>query len=385
MTASISGGTADGVYNSVFLLVSQQQNRSGACTATLIAPNLLLTARHCVSPGGGESVLCGDSVLGEPYPPSAFFTTNAPVPMNSSPFFRAKKVYVPGQGKDTCGYDLALIILDSLVPDSVATPAVPRIDREVLPGEAYTAVGYGVDETGRSTGGRMQRMGLSVDCQPGSCGSGVESTEFRGEDGICSGDSGGPALDTEGKVVGVVSRGAENCGYPVYGTVTAWRDFIVDIAKDAAALGGYEPAFWVTTGLSDEPPAPEMAPGTGGDGPDDRASVVVLAAEDEACSTSLGCEAGLVCYSEPGAAAATATETEASCVRPCTATADCSAGRVCQDLGAASVCVDAQGNADEAGCSLAAAPHGSTDWRLLGVGVWAALFLLSARRRRAAR
>src|SRR5262245_53164761 len=72
--APISGGATDLAHQSVFMLIAHYENAGGQCTATLIAPNLLLTARHCVSPGASdEHVLCGNSVLGDPYPPEAFF------------------------------------------------------------------------------------------------------------------------------------------------------------------------------------------------------------------------------------------------------------------------------------------------------------------------
>src|SRR3954464_6735930 len=144
---SIAGGTTDLAHQDVFLLARESKNSGALCTATLIAPNLLLTARHCVSPGTGDDhVLCGESVLGDPYPPSAFFATNDAQPHNESPFFTAVDVRVPGQGVDTCGYDVALIILAKNLPPNPATPAIPRIDLEVAPGELYTAVGYGENE-----------------------------------------------------------------------------------------------------------------------------------------------------------------------------------------------------------------------------------------------
>jgi len=371
---AIAGGTADGTHENVFLLISHQQDRGGLCTATLIAPNLLLTARHCVSPGGGDHVLCGEAVLGEPYPASAFVATNAAVPTDGSAFFRVTKVQVPVQGEDTCGYDIALIVLAEVVPPHIAEPAIPRIDLEVVPGEAYTAVGYGEDETGASTGSRMRREGLSVACEPGSCGSGVESTEFRGEAGICSGDSGGPALDATGKVVGVVSRGSEDCGTPVYGTVTAWRGFLVEAAKEAAIAGGYAPPFWVATGKSDPPPG---APGGGNAGAGGSSGSGEPGAEGEACSVSASCRQGLLCYAE------TAALEEAACVRQCGSTSECSAGQVCEDLGPASGCVSPRGGgADESGCGVAtsAPPGGFRSSGLAGLALCIAW--LSSRRRR---
>jgi MYXO-CTERM domain-containing protein len=363
----ISGGVADVSHDSVFLLVSHHDDRTGTCTATLLAPNLLLTARHCVSAGSHEDVLCGDAGLGEPYPAESFFATNDPQPRDGSPFFRAIDVRVPVESGDTCGFDIALVLLGENVPGAIAVPAVPRIDQEVQPGEVYTAVGYGVDERGQSTGTRMERSGLSIDCEPGTCGAGVESTEFRGEDGICSGDSGGPAIDAEGKVVGVVSRGGPDCGTPIYGTVTAWRDFIITTAEEAASLGGYEAPFWVTTGSSDPPVVdPSGAAGAGGE-PEG-------SAQGEPCE-SRACGAGLVCYSASGDASA------ATCVEVCSATAACDAGLVCEDVGSASLCLEpGGGGVDESGCTMAqrAPKTRSAGWLALGL---LALFARRARRR----
>lgn len=370
----IAGGDADLSHHNVFLLVAQLDHAGGLCTATLIAPNLLLTARHCVSPGvGDDHVLCGESVLGEPYPASAFFATNAPQPRDDSTFFKAIDVRVPAQGEDTCGYDVALIILDQNVPSSISMPAVPRIDREVVPGEPYTAVGYGVNEDGNSTGSRMQRDGLSIDCEPGSCGSGVESTEFLGETGICSGDSGGPALDADGKVVGVVSRGGPDCSTPVYGTVTAWRDFLSKTAEEAAELGGYQAPFWVTTGLSDPPELPDD--GAGGGAGAAGAPGQAAAAVGDPCSSNAPCGEGLLCY------AASGDTTQAICVAECETAADCSGGQECQYAGDTSICAEPRGHgADDSGCSVAmptkSSGRGASALALLGV------FSMLARRKK---
>jgi hypothetical protein len=320
-------------------------------------------------------VLCGDSVLGDPYPASAFFATNDARlgGGNVSQVFRAIAVRVPGLGVDTCGYDVALVILKRSVPADVSTPAVPRIDREVKPGESYTAVGYGVNEAGNPTHGRMQLEGLSIECEPGSCGDGVESTEFRGETGICSGDSGGPALDADGKVVGVVSRGGPDCSTPVYSTVTAWHDFIIETAQEAADLGGYEAPFWVTTGLSD-PPVLVGQDGAGGAG--GASSEAAGANEGESCDQATACRGDLVCYQS-------ASGRPGVCSTLCQATAECSAGLECRSVGSVAVCAVPNGGGDESsGCSLAtgalAGRRGQAWLAMLGAGA-----LALARRRRA--
>ena len=92
---SISGGVADVSHDSVFLLLSHHDDLTSTCTATLLAPNLLLTARHCVSAGSHDDVLCGEAGLGVPYPADTFFATNDPQPRDGSPFFRAIDVRVP--------------------------------------------------------------------------------------------------------------------------------------------------------------------------------------------------------------------------------------------------------------------------------------------------
>ena len=371
----IAGGTADVSHQNVFLLARESMDSGSLCTATLIAPNLLITARHCVSPGTGDDhVLCGDSVLGEPFPASAFFTTNDPMPRDHSAFFTAIDVRVPGQGVDTCGYDVALIILKQNVPTDISVPAIPRIDREVQPGEKYTAVGYGVNELGNSNHGRMVLGDLSIECQPGSCGEGVESTEFRGETGICSGDSGGPALDADGKVVGVVSRGGPDCSTPVYSTVTAWHDFIIETAKDAAELGGYEAPFWVTTGLSDPPVVlrPDGAAGASGAGGAE--SLPEGAGLGEPCGQD-ACESGLVCFAPNGKTG--------KCTSTCSSIAECSEGQVCQSAGDISVCTLPTGGGDDhGGCAIAAPTSTRTagDWLLAGLALGAVA--VRSRRRR---
>jgi hypothetical protein len=303
---AITGGSLDETHSNVFLLLARRSNRVALCTATLLAPNLLLTARHCVSPAPHESVECGAAELGEPFPASTFIATNDAEPTDDSRVFTAARVEVPEEGTDTCGYDIALVVLKQNVAPSVALPAVPRIDRQVAPGESYTAVGYGVDSSGESSGRRMQLRGLSITCEPGACNTDVvKATEFMGEKGVCSGDSGGPALDQDGKVVGVVSRGGPECTTPIYGAIAGWGDFIVRIANEAAAAGGYEPPFWATTGKSDPPDGLDGSGGSpsagvagsssGGEGPSGQAGQDASAGAAGEGAVDATCQPGEPC------------------------------------------------------------------------------------------
>ncbi|HWA71522.1 MAG TPA: S1 family peptidase [Polyangiaceae bacterium] len=323
---AIVGGELDSEHTNVFGLITQEGDAVGACSATLIAPNLLLTARHCVSMDVNKAVICGRSGLGEVHPAADVFASNDTPVGSDSNWFRASELHVPSEGDDTCGFDVALVILSENVPEGVATPAVPRIDRDVLEGEPYVAVGYGLANEGHF-GSRRVREGLQVECDPGSCGSGVTGGEFRGETGVCEGDSGGPAFDADGKVVGVVSRGGEECSTPVYTTVTAWRDLIAEVATHAADVGGYQAPFWVKSGMSDPPvvvPPPK-----------------VKAKPGEVCRAADECVAGSACYQPPAAG-------DPFCVALCEDDAVCRAGEQC-------VAVD---GSDVKACLITSAPPG---------------------------
>jgi MYXO-CTERM domain-containing protein len=368
LTQQIEGGQVDVEHESVFAIMVHHSGYSSFCTATLIAPNLLLTARHCVSEGGGDQVVCGQSEFTATVPGPAVFATNDTSPNDNSSWFQGLQVRVPSEGADTCGFDVALIILANNVPATMATPAIPRIDIPVAEGESYVAIGYGDTGSVENTGGtRMIRDSLQVQCAPGDCSSNaIESTEFLGETGICSGDSGGPALDMSGKVVGVVSRGGDDCSTPIYGTVTAWRDWIMSSAVEAAALGSYSPPFWATSGTSEPPLTPDPNP------PD---AVSQPGGDGHACSAPTDCVTGFACYydSDPS---------EAFCRASCTTNAECSGDLSCHGLGnGAGVCLHPTGDSGEAsGCSISGSRNATTGG-LLALGL-AALLPVRRRRRR---
>src|SRR5688572_8100072 len=76
--APLIGGTPDGTTRSVVALVTGVDgNQQGGCTGSLLAPNLVLTARHCIAPisSSDGSVDCENTTFGAVYPLSSMLVT----------------------------------------------------------------------------------------------------------------------------------------------------------------------------------------------------------------------------------------------------------------------------------------------------------------------
>jgi len=183
------------------------------CTGTLIAPNLVLTAHHCVATPD-ETQECGG--FSAPSAPSQLTISVGRIPGN--PVANASRVIIDSAKPNTiCGNDIGLFQLDRDITG--VTIARVRLTPPVA-GEIVTTAGYGDDGTGNVTNGRFVRTGIKVDAVGPSdysyktaAGQTLPVSLPAGEIGTgestCFGDSGGPLFDAAGNVIGMTSRGID--------------------------------------------------------------------------------------------------------------------------------------------------------------------------------
>jgi MYXO-CTERM domain-containing protein len=354
---AIRGGQPSSDIPAVVGIVIELNGGAAICSGSLIAPNLVLTAQHCVAEIASERVECGRTPFGALYAPGAFHvTTDAQMRFDGNgQFVGVREVQVPVRFADTCGHDIAVLVLDRNLDVS---PLTPRLDAYPQAGETFSAYGYGHigDETGSGTR-RVIHNRQFLCTGPGCEGNeGITGTELVGDEGTCQGDSGGPPIDAQGRVLGALSRGGELCSYPTYSATAAWADWLREMGGHAAGLGGYRPPEW--TGLApidfdldgfadDQDNCPEIANATQSDLDEDGRGDACDLRIDRDCSVCAPCEDDAACG--PGAYCSGSGQ----CFMRCGVDADCPDAdtTVCATYSDRRVCV----NRDHLGAGLCAA------------------------------
>jgi len=262
-------------------------NGGFACTATLVAPNLVITARHCVASDLDETNPCGP--VRADLPASAFSVAMGGSATSANAVGHGVKVFTEST-TNLCGFDVALVQLDK----DIVGARVARVRFDALAkGTDVTAVGYGSTRTGEvEAPSRMQRSTKVVAVGPSSQqwtpASGdpiafeVPAGDLATGESTCFGDSGGPLYDQNGDLVAVTSRGIDGeCSDrpSIFATLAAHETLIRDAAKGA----GHE---LDTDATGSDPPADESDPGVDSEGTAHRATGQARAAASTGCAAT---------------------------------------------------------------------------------------------------
>lgn len=220
-SSKIVNGTDSNRESVVLLRRFDGKTAVGRCSGTMIAKNLVLTARHCISDVVDDKVVSDDKIT------EIFVFTGISAPASS-----ANKAGAAARGRQSVVYDsddvtdqdVALIVLDR----DVNVPIAKLADTAPKKGDKLVTVGYGFDEDGKRVTTRRERTNRTVLANAGS--------RFIVDESICSGDSGGPALRAGNIVVGVaeaviVGDGAGKTIRCVGANVTASFTSVASVSK----------------------------------------------------------------------------------------------------------------------------------------------------------
>ena len=395
----VQGGTSDGSAHpfAVGVCIGNKGNCQAYCSGSLILPNLVVTARHCVD-NTDKLIDCATSRFGARHQ-TMWITTSDNMFQGTTGWHQVTSVATP-PGNAVCGQDIALLVLGTPVPAADATPVTPDVqypmtDFNRWPARRITAIGYGITGPNEQTftaGIRRIRAGIHIECIPGDdfipCPTGFDDHEFYTGDGTCEGDSGSGAFDDKSILTnkpvtfGVLSRGGDNAGDAgqaatlckggLYTRLDKFRDLIIQAADSASANWTLYPKPVPDWTVYVPPPADA--------GTDAATKPPALLGDGFACDTNAQCKSK-VCADTGAGNACTAACDESVVPTTCQDGYVCKASVCVQDLGeppAATAAAPGQ-TTTTSGCSVTTSGSGTGTGM---VGLALAVAAAVARRRR---
>lgn len=186
--------TTDEVVGGTVTLDNPHIGSISGCTATLVAPNVIITAAHCVDFRSGS------------------YSDTFTIRKADGTTHRSRITEIVSYSRGELGpSDITVGRLAADVPSSVATPA-PLAAADPARGETITIYGYGCTRRGSGTDWQKRRFSFPM------------GTTSRN---LCPGDSGGPVITPRGEVLRINSGYYTHTGEDIYGHVPTYHSRIV--------------------------------------------------------------------------------------------------------------------------------------------------------------